>query len=475
MNGVVSEGSSSNEVFRRDNRRKLMYLTLSFFFLIAGYTLVKELKDAIFVAIVGTDYLPWAKNATLFILIPLIFFYSILVDRLRRYQLLTVFSVIFSVLGLIFAYFLGHPTIGISNTDTSPYRLFGWIVYLAFEAYSPFVVGVFWAFANSISTPSDAKKDYATIIAGSKVGGALTALLGWFVLSWRNGCGAHVLPDVPLIQLTLVLASLLLLCVPLTISFLIKRVPGYLLHGYEAVYQAEKEKSKKSEEKPGIFSGLIMLIRYPYVLGVFGMLFFFEVINVVLNFQRISVAQAASSGLADFCGNLFMPLFFMHVVGFFIAFFGTRSLFQWLGERRCLLLIPGSAGFLVFVFMMHTWFGNPFMTVNTALMVLFVLLRSINYAFSYPLREALYIPTVKDVKFKSKSWIDAYGSKLAKSFGSFFNIIAKSVSNPGTAVFLLVYSLFFGGIIGLWYAVAFLLGKRYEWAVKHNEVIGLEK
>lgn len=475
MNEGISELYGRDETGSRVNyhRRKVMFLMFTFFFLIAGYTLIKELKDAIFVAIVGRDYLPKAKFLTPFLLVPLIFFYSFLVDRIRRFQLLYVYAIIFSVLSLGIAYFLGHPTIGLANTDTSPYRFFGWLVYFLYESASPFLVGVFWAFANSISTPAEAKKDYALLVAFSKVGGALAALFAWLMLSCRSLCGTDCLPDIFLIQLMLVVVAILLLGVPVCVYLLVRRIPGYMLHGYEAVYQAEKEKSKKGEEKTGMFSGLFTLIKYPYVLGIFGMVFFFEVLNVVLNFQRIVVAQLSSSGIAEFCGNLYKPLFFMHSIGFFIALFGTRTLVQRLGERRCLLLIPGSAGVLVLLFMAHTWLGNPFMSVNAALMILFVLLRSINYAFSYPIREALYIPTVKEMKFKSKSWIDAYGSKIAKSFGSFFNLCTKQIAAPGTFGFLMVYSLFFGGMIGLWYIVAYLLGNRYERAVAQNEVIGL--
>ncbi len=37
------------------------------------------------------------------------------------------------------------------------------------------------------------------------------------------------------------------------------------------------------------------------------------------------------------------------------------------------------------------------------------------------------------------------------------------------------YSIFFAGVIGVWILAAFLLGKRFERAVAHNEVIGAEK
>ncbi len=100
-----------------------------------------------------------------------------------------------------------------------------------------------------------------------------------------------------------------------------------------------------------------------------------------------------------------------HFVGFFISFFGTSWLFQRLGTKRCLLLVPLSTGAVLMYYILNA-------TSNAnALVIAFVALRAINYAFSWPLRESLYIPTVKEIKFKSKSWIDAFGSNLLKPAG----------------------------------------------------------
>jgi AAA family ATP:ADP antiporter len=99
----------------------------------------------------------------------------------------------------------------------------------------------------------------------------------------------------------------------------------------------------------------------------------------------------------------------------------------------------------------------------------YVLLRSVNYAFSYPLRESLYIPTTKEMKFKSKSWIDAFGAKIAKGCGASYNVISSIVAESWL---FSMHVLFFSSIIGLWLFTAHLLGRRYERAVERNEVIG---
>src|SRR5579872_5598527 len=144
----------------KEERIKYTLLSLAFFFLIAGYTVAKELKDTVFISVVGRTYTPQVKMLALLVLIPAIFLYSQLVDRLRRYQLLMFYTALFGVIGLYFAYLIGHPTIGLSNTQSSPDRLFGWLFYFFVEGYTPFLVSVFWAFANSVSSPEGAKKNY---------------------------------------------------------------------------------------------------------------------------------------------------------------------------------------------------------------------------------------------------------------------------------------------------------------------------
>ncbi|KKP95219.1 MAG: Plastidic atp adp transporter [candidate division TM6 bacterium GW2011_GWF2_36_131] len=445
----------------RDERSKLFWMIAVFALVIAAYTICKEMKDLIFVEIVGEDYVPKAKLVSLVVLIPAILFYSFLVNRLRRYQLLCFYAILYGILGLIFTYLLGHPTIGIPNTDQSPWRLFGWIFYIFIEGYSPFIVSVMWAFTNSIFSPKEAKDSYGLLVAGTKIGGILSAAFGWFLLK-------PIIPWSGLVkqQLLVLLPSLIILLVPIGIMLFIKNVSGHLLHGYEAAYDYQKEMAKK-QERPGLFAGIKVLIQEPYVLGIFSIIFFYEVLNAVLSFLRIIYAKGAAVGVEDFGSKLFAMALGYHFIGFLIALFGTNALLRWLGERRCLILIPVVLGMLLFGFLAIGTYG--------ALAFVFVAFRAINYGFFYPVRESLYIPTIKAVKFQSKAWIDAFGTKFAKATGSQFNILANLVrAGFGQGLFQLFHWVFFVVVLGCWTVVAVLLGKRYVTAIENNEVIGAE-
>ncbi len=460
-------------IFRIDpkERLKFFFLTSTYFFIVAGYTIVKDLKDSIFIKIVGIEYLPWAKIISMVALVPAILFYSYLVDRLRRYQLLYLYSLLYGLVGILFCYFLGDPVVGINNTDVSPYRIVGWLFFFFIEGYSPFIVSVFWAFANSISNPEEAKKNYGLMVSGSKLGGMVSAGFAWYFLSLSSIFGINM-SNVVKHQVLMLLSFGLLLIIPILVYLLIKKVPGKDLHGYEAVYQLEKKRHPEEEKATRMFGGLTMLVKQPYVLGIFGMILFYEIINVVLAYQRLVGATEASCDLAGLNCILYQQIFFVHFIGFLISFFGTTALLRKFGERRCLLFIPVITGILLLCFMLGIFMSFGF-SKNLMIALAFVGVRAVNYAISYPVRESLYIPTIKEIKFKSKSWIDAFGTKVAKGVGSQFNIFAQMLlKNFGMYAVEVAHSIFFGVIIGLWFTVAYFLGKRYVKAIDNNEVIG---
>lgn len=448
---------------QRSELLKVMLLTAAFFLVIGAYTVTRELKDAVFSTIVGQDrkLLAYAKIFSMLVLIPALFFHSRLVDLLRRHYLLYIYATAYALLGFVFVYFLGHPTIGLPNTLNSPYRLFGWLFYFFIEGYAPLVVSVFWAFSNSITTPAAAKNNYTVMIAGSKLGGIICATAAWFVLMSGR------FTDVTNLQLLLGVSSALLFIVPFVIYMLIVKVPQKEMHGYEAAYKLEKDVQKHEEKESvleSMLSGLVMLFKYPYVMGIFGMGFFYELISQALKVENIIFIKNTASNISQVTAFLLWQALLVHIVAFTVVMFGTRPLIAWLGERKSLLLIPSVTGLSMIGFLLKPSYATAVFA--------FVVNRSVNYAFAAPLRESLYIPTIKSVQFKSKSWIDGVGSKFAKTCASSFNMYTDGLVG---SVLLSVQTTFFSSVVMLWLLVAWALGWRFEKAVKRNEVIGAEE
>jgi ATP:ADP antiporter, AAA family len=162
-------------------------------------------------------------------------------------------------------------------------------------------------------------------------------------------------------------------------------------------------------------------------------------------------------------------MFIFHFIGLIIVLVGTRTLVIWLGERRSLIAIPALLGLAVTYYLITVYYF-PTWTMFAA-SAAFLFMRAINYAFASPLRESLYIPTTKAVKFKTKSWIDSFGAKISKATGSYYNLAIRGV--PASIVFN-VHIAFFAVVLVLWGIMAHFLGKRFETAVKNNELIGAE-
>lgn len=464
----ANSGDVCHTTMKRYERLKFFLLTLAFCLVIGAYTIVKELKDTVFVGIVGNEYIPKAKFLVIFFLVPAALLYAALVDTIRRYQLLSFYCFLYGIILLAFAYILGMPEYGLSNTQTSPWRVFGWAFYFVLEGVSPFVVGVFWAFANSISDPREAKSSYATMVAGSKIGGMSTALFAAYMMNNLETNRYFSFSDIVAHQILLSGSAVLLLCVPIVIYVMMRVVPGSYLHGYEVVYKQEKQNSKAGVSQTGIFSGLQILLESPYILGIFALVFFYESLNVVLNFQRITLLKAAATSatglvsLSKLTGSMFMQRFWMHFYGLILSLVGIRFLLKQYGEKKCLLMIPLFVGMLLLYFMIAQ--------SADAMLHVFIGLGVINYSFSKPLCESLYIPTMKDIKFKAKSWIDTFGTKISKSAGSIFTDFVRTAI-PGTPMFYIVYTSFFTVLIVAWFVTSLLLGRRYEAAVESNEII----
>ncbi len=450
----------------KQERNQILWLAFAFFCVIGAYTVIKEMKDVLFSQIVGSSSLGTVKFISMFVLLPATLLYAKLVDSMSRFWLLVFYSTLYGVGGIVIAYFLADPVIGLDNTVANSNRYFGWFVYLFYEGVVPFVVSVFWSFCNSVTKPETAKKGYTLIIAGSKLGGMFTAGIAWALFTPTTILGSLNWSSLFMHQVLLIGASILLVFSPVVVYVLMKTSSEKSLHGYEASYDFEKEQEKKGDSETGMFSGLSLIVKYPYILGIFGMMFFYELVNVVLGIQRTMINQVGAKDAAEFTGTMFKQRFIIHCIGFFVTFFGTRALINLLGERICLLLIPILTGGLLVYFMMAQ--------DQQAVLFVFMALAMLNYAFASPLKEALYIPTVRDVRFKSKAWIESFGQRFAKACASGVIGGIQRVALIGTPLYVGLFSSFFAGVVVLWVGVAWLLGKKYTALVKKGEAVGAE-
>ncbi len=449
---------SKNELqTEQDDALKLIFLALTNFFIIGSYSILRSLKTSIFLGLVGKEYVPHTRIITIILLIPTMILYAKLVDRLKRYQLVYFFLGIYGILYLVFAYFLNHSVYGLHNTLTSPWRILGWSFEIFMDLYQVLIVGTFWSFVTSISTPSFANSNYGFIVAAARIGGILSTGLSILLLVTQAKLESWI--SIPFL---VIVSAFFLIGAALCIYLLAKKISPNHLHGYQAAYDADK-KSEHSSNKPTIWEGIKLMITEPYVLGIFAMVYGFEIVNAIFDYQmQVFVSLKYNNEVLAMTKFMLFYTLSFQIVGFFLAFFGTSKLPKKIGVQKCLLLMP----ITVIALALYVLALPNLLTTY----IVCVIMRAAYYGFNQPVREILYIPTVKDIQFKAKAWTDSFGRSFSKTSGSVVNIATIASNSPYCAI--LIQSSFSLGIALIWVVIAFMVGKKYQTTIDRNEVIG---
>ncbi len=454
--GVIRSWIDNFFNIEKNDRIKLVNLAITFFFIIGSYSVLRSLKASIFLGFVGREYQPLAKIVALAMLFPVMFLYSKMVDKVRRYQVVLIVFMVYAVICIIFAAIFTHPVYGIRNSVTSPYRLVGWLFEFFMDFYQALIVSGFWSFVTSISTPDFANKTYGIIVAASRIGGMASTGLSVILLS------NNFLEGWQSISFLTFLSAILLLCAAFFLYQIVRKIPRNELHGYEAAYVASAQKEQNSK-KTGIFEGLRLMITEPYVMGIFGMVCSFEIINIIFDY-KMEVLMSIETHNNIHAMSRFMMIYTgsFQALSFFLAFFGTTAFLKYVGVRAGIFVMPLSMLILGFVL-----FSYP--SLSTIFVVL-VISRALNYGFNNPMREVLYIPTIKDIQFKSKAWIDSFGRTVSKSSGSTINLMTafQSVGLQTAIMFVFITS-----VSSVWLIIAYMMGRKYVKTVENNEVIGI--
>jgi len=125
---------------------KVLLSALTYFFIIGSYSILRSLKTSIFLGFVGIEYEPLAKIISIIVTIPIILFYSKIIDKVKRHQAVFCFLGIYAGLALLFALAFAHPVYGVQNTQASPTRILGWAFEFFMDLFQALIVGTFWSF-----------------------------------------------------------------------------------------------------------------------------------------------------------------------------------------------------------------------------------------------------------------------------------------------------------------------------------------
>ena len=246
---------------------KMIYLSIVFFFIVCSSSIFCSLKTSIFLSFVGREYQPIEKILSIIIMVPTILFYSKVIDKLKRHQLVYFFIFFYIVIGIIFSYVFLHPIYGIRNSTTNFYRVSGWIFEIFMDLFKALVTGSLCSFINSISTPSFARRSYGFMHATSCAGGVFSTFMALLVMKQK------LISDFYSIPLLTFLATLFLVVALFFVHKTVTVIPKKYLLGYTDLHIKKSQAYEKKKDQLGVFEGLKKIISEPYVFGIFGLVF----------------------------------------------------------------------------------------------------------------------------------------------------------------------------------------------------------
>ncbi|MGR3973136.1 MAG: Npt1/Npt2 family nucleotide transporter [Candidatus Rhabdochlamydia sp.] len=446
--------------FEKEEFKKFLRMGLIFALIIGVYWTLRPLKDAIFIQLVDKLQLPLAKTLSVIALLPLVMFYTKLLEKNSREKMLMIlpsfYGIMVFIFGILMFFFQDNQEFIKERSDgfLLATRALGYVWYLFVESFGSLVVALFWAFSADTTDPISAKRGFPLVVAIGQVGGIIFPYsIGG--LPHRLGLETDVLS-------LICLGFLTLLIIPL-VRYFLKSTPSHLLSSFQ---EAQPMKEAPQHE-PGFLEGFKLMIKHKYLLGIFAANFIYEVIVTIFDFNFKVAAGDQFTGVAL---SHYLSLYgsSVNIVSLSCLLLGISNITRFLGVGIALALMPIIVGIALF----------GFLTIDTLsfLFSLMVGAKAINYALNGPALKQLYIPTTQDVKFKAQAWIETFGSRASKEAGSLFNLLLSFFQKVFGAAAGKSHYLTLSGVIGfplllMWFMTALYLGKTFRKAVDEKSII----
>ena len=404
---------------RPEEVRSLLWSFAYFFCLLAGYYVLRPLRDEMGVA-GGVRNLQWLFTATFLTLLAAVPLYGALVARVPRRRFIPVVYHFFVVTLAMFWLLLGF---GVERQVVARV-FFVWI-----SVFNLFAVSVFWSFMADLFSSEQGKRLFGFIAAGGTAG----ALAGPLLTIGLAGA----LGPANLLAVAALLLEAAVLCVR-------RLEPGSLRPGKPAA----TEKVERALGG-GWLDGVAMVLRSPYIAGIALWVALLAVAGTFLYFQQASIVAAASDDPAvrtRMFASIDLAVGLLTVA---VQFFATGRLIRRFGVGAAIGLLP-----LVFAagFVALAW--APVLAVVIGFQAL---QRTANFAVANPAREVLSTVLAREEKYKAKNVIDIVVFRGADACGGWLFEALRAAGMELRAISLAAVPL-----AAAWFALALALGRAQE-------------
>ena len=429
---------------KREELPMAILMGLYFFLVITSFWILKPIKKSIFIGYYeaqnGLNLLSWhlagpqaellAKVLNMVVAAVAVTIFTILARRFVRQQLTTIFSIFFVACYLIYSFLLP------SNLDQSGQDWTIWSFYLFGDLFSTLMVATFFAFLNDSFTPDSAKRLYGIVGFGGVAGGALGSTTVRALIEDVSNAGW---------MLILVAIALVITGIAIGAGRRVDRTMGQ-----SQPREAPQDTPKETTGNPA-FEGAKLVFSSGYLLVIVGIVGMYEMVSTIMDFQFTATIVHYLEGAA--IGKQFSTVFAItNWVAMFVQLLLTSFVMSRFGIGIALLFLPmaallGSTGFLIAPILL---FGSALNTTDNGF----------SYSINQSAKEALYVPTTKDEKYKAKAFIDMFVQRFAKA-------IAVGLSLGITTVFAEFSSIRWLSIVTVliligWIATVRYTGRRFE-------------
>lgn len=394
-----------------------LLMGLNVFLLLGSYYLLKTIREALILGESGAEIKSYAAAGQALLLLLVIPMYGMLASQVRRIRLITIVNGIFIACLVVF-YLLGMA--GMRE---------GVAYYLWLGIYNNFVIAQFWAFANDIYSEEAGKRLFPVIGIGSSLG------------AWVGSVAAgNLIKGVGIYEVMLVGAAVLGACTFLT------RVSNRRALGKSQMQQ------RVAAEPLGSDGGFQLIFRERYLFLIALMILLLNVVNSTGEFllgklvtqealRSIGAGQATEAARKAFIGGFYGEFYgYVNLLGFLLQTFVASRIFKYLGVRGAIFILPVIAFGAYGVLLLYP--------VLSAVRFAKILENSTDYSIQNTARQALFLFTSREAKYKAKAAIDTFVVRTG-------DMLQAGVVYAGTAMSFTIQN-FAGvtlGVVVLWLAV----------------------
>jgi len=410
---------------RREEALSALLMTLTMFLILWAYYLLKTAREVFILAEGGAEVKSYSSAGQAILLLGLVPAYSAFASRVNRVQLVQWVTLFFVANLVLFALAVGAGLhVGI-------------VYFLWVGIFNVMVIAQFWAFANDLYTKEQGKRLFPLIGVGSSLG------------AWLGSVRAGQVVEAFGPQRLLIAGAVILgLCVLL--SRLVDRVTR----------RASREDPQQADAKiAGGKNGFSMIASDKYLALIAVLTIFLNVVNTsgeyLFGRYVVDTANAtfgtgpeAQAARQQFIGETYSSLFsYVNLIGFLLQLFVVSRVFKFLGVGRALFIHPIVAlgGYLMML-------RAPSME---AMRWLKIADNSIDYSLGNTTKQALWLPTSREAKYKAKQAVDSFCVRAGDVLqaGLVWSGERAALAVPGFAAVIIV-------LTGGWLAVVVGLNRR---------------